>query len=1051
MILLVVLVICILYLIGLKFKKKPITGESTTAHMMNFGMQKVFKKLLLVGLEKVEDTTANKYGRYISRKYEIEVPPVVNFHDNNEIVITFAPSVPKARIKETVRGLGVELHKLSALSSPLVLMSSTGYANQYRYKVSTEVEAKLHELLEKAGLCAKRGDEYVYPSFHFTDSGAICLDCSDLPLNIEDIKGAIDDFNTLSDRKYSRDFVERVGKTYLIHPLVARELDFGRPIEERFNVFNELVIKPMREYFSKNHQMLWYIGELYDGNMNIGTNHLFEPMDSSPHMFLAGVTGSGKSESAVTILSALKIAHGDDVRVYVANGMDSTDLDSLANYLSDRPVAYNGENLGKPALCYLNDMLLMARKEAVFRAEEFRNKSKLTGNEIVKIQQYRKYGFKMPEIVIFVDEFRAFMPFIKYNENKEKENTVAFLLQKILAEYRKYGIHLILGTQKTRAQDVPKDLADNLGLKMIHRVETDMQNYLETIGMNFGSFSPSAIPKDNESTKFEESSKGRFILPTSGYHCKRTGGSIIPGKMPYLSFNRPKFYASLGFAVQIHKPWDDSVIINVDDIDPFNEVDLYNRFNKAFFQFHTSEELFPISSIKATFCFNKVEVNGKTIGFGFVSPDECTPDNARKLLSYKLDGYVWVLTSDKDTDGIKKMSTLASECPFVQVWPLHKYRKELIRNLIALNDQRDIDDWFVKEMDDCATYSKDINKKPGFSFAPTDNSSIDEGESKWKIAGVTTKELERIAALKGHTDAQKIKKGKLFELFIVEMLKEMGNEKVHYDKSLKNQFIPWQDGDGDYGLDIVIEKDNELILGQCKNFAWNIGNKAVQQIVAAKSIVEGYLSEKGLTKPITQLWVFGTNDYTTPAETQAKYSGVQLVDMATLRHWVKEVEDKKPETRGRKAIIPAKGIFEDAEVQRIADQLEEAGVTLANSSKGSKLDFKNKVFALSNQEDKERTLAALLLFLTEIQPNEALAEHDFVFNESKSDYSNRDLHLNYLLRRRIQSRYINEDLAPALEVDVKVELRKIQREYREQLQKEYSVHLIDKETSNERV
>ncbi len=98
-----------------------------------------------------------------------------------------------------------------------------------------------------------------------------------------------------------------------------------------------------------------------------------------------------------------------------------------------------------------------------------------------------------------------------------------------------------------------------------------------------------------------------------------------------------------------------------------------------------------------------------------------------------------------------------------------------------------------------------------------------------------------------------------FEVYLQAILKKMGY-RVKLTKTT-----------GDFGADLILMKDNEKIVVQAKRYKGNVGIKAVQEVLGAKSYY-------GATKA----WVI-TNSYYTKAATElAAKSDVTLIDQKGL-------------------------------------------------------------------------------------------------------------------------------------------------------------------------
>ena len=103
--------------------------------------------------------------------------------------------------------------------------------------------------------------------------------------------------------------------------------------------------------------------------------------------------------------------------------------------------------------------------------------------------------------------------------------------------------------------------------------------------------------------------------------------------------------------------------------------------------------------------------------------------------------------------------------------------------------------------------------------------------------------------------------GKEFEQFL----------KLRYEaRDYKVRRTPYQN---DFGADLVMERDGRRIVVQAKRWKKNVGIKAVQEIVAAKSHYKA-----------DDAWVVTNSQYTKAAKELALSNGVRLVDRAQLIH-----------------------------------------------------------------------------------------------------------------------------------------------------------------------
>ena len=113
--------------------------------------------------------------------------------------------------------------------------------------------------------------------------------------------------------------------------------------------------------------------------------------------------------------------------------------------------------------------------------------------------------------------------------------------------------------------------------------------------------------------------------------------------------------------------------------------------------------------------------------------------------------------------------------------------------------------------------------------------------------------------------------GHEFEYFCADLLADRGFTEVEVTK-----------GSGDYGIDILAEKDGVTYAIQCKNYAGAVGNTAVQEAYAG---AEYY----GCDIPV----VVCPTDFTIPARELAESTGVELWDGERLSHMMR-VSGRRP-------------------------------------------------------------------------------------------------------------------------------------------------------------
>jgi Restriction endonuclease len=103
--------------------------------------------------------------------------------------------------------------------------------------------------------------------------------------------------------------------------------------------------------------------------------------------------------------------------------------------------------------------------------------------------------------------------------------------------------------------------------------------------------------------------------------------------------------------------------------------------------------------------------------------------------------------------------------------------------------------------------------------------------------------------------------GTEFETYLARLLKQSGFENIRGTAAT-----------GDQGADLLATKSNRTIVIQAKRYRGSVGNKAVQEVVAA---VKFYSADEG--------WVITSGTFTPSAKALAQANGVRLIDGYGLR------------------------------------------------------------------------------------------------------------------------------------------------------------------------
>lgn len=180
---------------------------------------------------------------------------------------------------------------------------------------------------------------------------------------------------------------------------------------------------------------------------------------NSPHLLIAGVTGSGKSEALLTILhGATRFYSPEELRLRLIDPKQ-TELNTLAGLPhTDGEIGTFGED----AIA----MLEQAVHEMEERYRLFRN----AGAKVRNIAEYQAKVGPMARWIIVLDEYADLI-----SDDAERKR-IEKCLQRLSQKARAAGIHVIVSTQKPVVQVINTVVKGNLPGKVALRVNTGMES-----------------------------------------------------------------------------------------------------------------------------------------------------------------------------------------------------------------------------------------------------------------------------------------------------------------------------------------------------------------------------------------------------------------------------------------------------------------------------------------------------------------------------------------------------------------------------------------------
>ncbi|SEP61936.1 DNA segregation ATPase FtsK/SpoIIIE, S-DNA-T family [Virgibacillus subterraneus] len=177
----------------------------------------------------------------------------------------------------------------------------------------------------------------------------------------------------------------------------------------------------------------------------------------APHTLIAGATGSGKSILLQNLILDICATNSQEMaQVYLIDpkfGVDYQSLEGLPHLLEGIII-----NQDKATSVLESLVAKMEERYLIFR-----------DNKVPNIKEYNKKapeGKKMPLIFLIHDEFADWMLVDEYKK------TVSATVQRLGVKARAAGIHLIFAAQRPDKDALPVQLRDNLGNRLILRVES---------------------------------------------------------------------------------------------------------------------------------------------------------------------------------------------------------------------------------------------------------------------------------------------------------------------------------------------------------------------------------------------------------------------------------------------------------------------------------------------------------------------------------------------------------------------------------------------------
>ena len=176
-----------------------------------------------------------------------------------------------------------------------------------------------------------------------------------------------------------------------------------------------------------------------------GEIQYFEMGDSvangtSHYALIIGPTGSGKSSLLHTIIMSSVLTYSpEELELYLLDFKQGNEFKIYENYKIPHIKCLALDTLQEYGESILNRLWNILQKRNELFAEASKN-----GKEIKSITDYRNAGYKMPRILVIMDEFQVLF---NIEHNKKVATNAAIKMAEFISKARVYGIHFVFATQ----------------------------------------------------------------------------------------------------------------------------------------------------------------------------------------------------------------------------------------------------------------------------------------------------------------------------------------------------------------------------------------------------------------------------------------------------------------------------------------------------------------------------------------------------------------------------------------------------------------------------
>ena len=213
---------------------------------------------------------------------------------------------------------------------------------------------------------------------------------------------------------------------------------------------------------------------------------------SSPHLLVAGTTGSGKSVALETIIeSAAHFYEADYLHMFLIDpkGNELVDFEDLPHVQGP-----NGRT-AEDAILRLEACV----QEMEDRYDKFREAKRLYGRSAKKLSEYNMMAeTRLPRWLVILDEYSDLI-----ESSRDSKQQIESLLKRVSQKARAAGIHLIVATQKPLAEVVNSVVKSNLPAAIALKVKssTDSRVIIDETGAELLSGSGDALYRAGSKTR----------------------------------------------------------------------------------------------------------------------------------------------------------------------------------------------------------------------------------------------------------------------------------------------------------------------------------------------------------------------------------------------------------------------------------------------------------------------------------------------------------------------------------------------------------------------